>query len=98
MAGRRSFRSSRAFLVRAADLGGTDRRLTFFTEAAGGGTDLESAPGIVSFRGRACPDSGSHSIGITGGYTEIPGVELGEAAQEPGGRPGREKPVKPLFL
>jgi len=35
MAGRRSFRSSRAFLVRAADLGETDRRLTFFTEAAG---------------------------------------------------------------
>jgi DNA repair protein RecO (recombination protein O) len=35
MAGRRSFRSSRAFLFRAADLGETDRRLTFFTEAAG---------------------------------------------------------------
>jgi DNA repair protein RecO (recombination protein O) len=35
MAGRRSFRSSRAVLVRAADLGETDRRLTFFTEAAG---------------------------------------------------------------
>src|SRR3972149_120862 len=35
MAGRRSFRSSRAFLVRAADLGETDRRLIFFTEARG---------------------------------------------------------------
>lgn len=35
MPGRRSFRSSRAFLVRAADIGETDRRLTFFTEAAG---------------------------------------------------------------
>ncbi len=35
MAGTRSFRSSRAFLVRAADMGETDRRLTFFTEADG---------------------------------------------------------------
>lgn len=35
MAGSRSFRSSRAFLVRSADIGETDRRLTFFTEAAG---------------------------------------------------------------
>ena len=63
-----------------------------------GGTDLESAPGIVSFRGRACPDSGIYSYGITIGYTEIPRVVLGEAAQKPGGRSGRQKPVKPLFL
>src|SRR4030067_214495 len=35
MAVRRSFRTSRAFLVRAASMGETDRRLTFFTEAAG---------------------------------------------------------------
>ncbi len=35
MSGRRSFQSSRVFLVRAADIGETDRRLTFFTEAAG---------------------------------------------------------------
>ncbi len=35
MAGTRSFRTSRAFLVRAADLGETDRRLTFFTESDG---------------------------------------------------------------
>lgn len=35
MAGSRSFRSSRAFLVRSSDIGETDRRLTFFTEAAG---------------------------------------------------------------
>ncbi len=35
MAGTRSFRTSRAFLVRAADLGETDRRLTFFTETDG---------------------------------------------------------------
>src|SRR3972149_1295852 len=43
MAGRRSFRSPRAFLVRAADLGETDRRLTFFTEAAGGVTVVAQA-------------------------------------------------------
>lgn len=35
MVGSRSFRSSRAFLVRSADFGETDRRLIFFTEAAG---------------------------------------------------------------
>jgi DNA repair protein RecO (recombination protein O) len=35
MAGRRAFRSSRAFLIRAADMGEADRRLTFFTESAG---------------------------------------------------------------
>jgi DNA repair protein RecO (recombination protein O) len=35
MAGRRSFQSSRAFLIRAADMGEADRRLTFFTENAG---------------------------------------------------------------
>ena len=35
MAGRRSFRSSRAFLLRAADMGEADRRLTFFTETFG---------------------------------------------------------------
>lgn len=33
--GPRTFHSSRAFLVRAADLGENDRRLTFFTEADG---------------------------------------------------------------
>lgn len=31
----RAYRSSRAFLVRAADMGEADRRLTFFTEAEG---------------------------------------------------------------
>lgn len=36
--GPRAFRSSRAFLVRAADLGEADRRLSFFTEAAGAAT------------------------------------------------------------
>src|SRR4030065_1400960 len=35
MASRLSFRTSRAFLVRAASMGETDRRLTFCTEAAG---------------------------------------------------------------
>jgi DNA repair protein RecO (recombination protein O) len=35
MAGRRSFRSSRAFLVRSADMGEADRRLAFFTETDG---------------------------------------------------------------
>lgn len=34
-AGPRAFRTSRAFLVRAQDLGETDRRLVFFTEAVG---------------------------------------------------------------
>ncbi len=35
MAGRRSFRSSQAFLVRTVDMGEADRRVTFFTEADG---------------------------------------------------------------
>lgn len=35
MGATRSFRTSRAFLVRTADVGETDRRLTFFTEADG---------------------------------------------------------------
>lgn len=35
MAVGRSYRSSRAFLVRSADAGEADRRLTFFTEGAG---------------------------------------------------------------
>ncbi|MBK5094070.1 MAG: DNA repair protein RecO [Deltaproteobacteria bacterium] len=43
MAGTRSFRSSRAFLVRAADMGETDRRLTFFTEADGALTAVAKA-------------------------------------------------------
>jgi DNA repair protein RecO (recombination protein O) len=43
MAGRRSFRSSRAFLIRAADMGETDRRLTFFTESAGAVTVVAKA-------------------------------------------------------
>src|SRR3989304_954176 len=43
MAVRRSFRSSRAFLVRAASMGETDRRLTFFTEAAGAVTVVAKA-------------------------------------------------------
>src|SRR4030067_1021913 len=43
MAVRRSFRSSRAFLVRAASMGETDRRLTFFTEAAGPVTGVAKA-------------------------------------------------------
>lgn len=34
-AGARSFRSSRAFLVRAVDSGETDRRISFFTESDG---------------------------------------------------------------
>jgi len=34
-AGPRRFRSSRAFLVRSADMGETDRRLSFFTEGEG---------------------------------------------------------------
>lgn len=36
--GPQDFRSSRAFLVRSADFGEADRRLSFFTEAAGGVT------------------------------------------------------------
>jgi DNA repair protein RecO (recombination protein O) len=43
MAGRRSFRSSRAFLIRAADMGEADRRLTFFTESAGAVTVVAKA-------------------------------------------------------
>jgi DNA repair protein RecO (recombination protein O) len=43
MAGRRSFRSSRAFLVRTADMGETDRRLTFFTETDGSMTAVAKA-------------------------------------------------------
>jgi DNA repair protein RecO (recombination protein O) len=43
MAGTRSFRSSRAFLVRAADMGESDRRLTFFTEADGALTAVAKA-------------------------------------------------------
>ena len=43
MAVRRSFRTSRAFLVRAASMGETDRRLTFFTEAAGAVTVVAKA-------------------------------------------------------
>ena len=35
MTARRSFRSSRAFLLRAADMGEADRRITFFTEISG---------------------------------------------------------------
>ena len=35
MAGTRSYRSSRAFLVRTVDMGETDCRLTFFTESDG---------------------------------------------------------------
>lgn len=35
VAGTRSYRSSRAFLVRTVDVGETDRRLTFFTESDG---------------------------------------------------------------
>ena len=35
MAGERAYRSSRAFVVRSADVGETDRRLTLFTEVAG---------------------------------------------------------------
>ncbi len=43
MGGRRSFRSSRAFLIRAADMGETDRRLTFFTEDEGAVTVVAKA-------------------------------------------------------
>src|SRR4030067_196462 len=43
MAVRRPFRTSRAFLVRAASMGETDRRLTFFTEAAGAVTVVAKA-------------------------------------------------------
>lgn len=35
MAGRRSFRSSQAFLLRSVDMGEADRRLAFFTETDG---------------------------------------------------------------
>lgn len=43
MGGRRSFRSSRAFLVRTADMGETDRRLTLFTENEGAVTVVAKA-------------------------------------------------------
>lgn len=39
----RSYRSSRAFLVRTADMGETDRRLTFFTETDGALTVVAKA-------------------------------------------------------
>ena len=43
MAGRRSFRSSRALLVRAADMGETDRRVTLFSEDEGAVTVVAKA-------------------------------------------------------
>ena len=43
MGGRRSFRSSRAVLVRTADMGETDKRLTLFTEDEGAVTVVAKA-------------------------------------------------------